>query len=78
MRSCNTSYCCCYKQPGKSQNCEPLESRHSVGFLKTDEGRSCLVETSLKFINVVSNVNKSQCQAQILTLMSIADWFQYF
>ena len=34
---------------------------------KTDEGRSCLVEMSLKFINVVSNVSKSQCQAQIWT-----------
>ena len=32
-----------------------------------------MVQTSLKFINVVSNVNKSQCQAQVLTLMSIPD-----
>ena len=27
-----------------------------------------MVETSLRFIDVVFNVNKSQCQAQILTL----------
>ena len=41
----------CFLPAWHAQNCEPLEIRHSVGFLKkTDDGRSCLVETSIKFL----------------------------
>ena len=50
-----------------------LESRYSVGFLKKTMNRlKAEVVWSKRlwsFINVVSNVNKSQCQAQILILM---------
>ena len=49
------------------QNYEPLESRH----ITTGEGRSYLVETSLKLINVVSNVNVSYECYKSITLSAL-------
>ena len=57
-----------------AQNCEQLESRHSVGFLKKPMKATVVWSKCLKSFNdVVFNVNESQRQAQILTLMSIPD-----
>ena len=56
-----------------AQNCEPLESSHSAGFKKKlMKAEVVWSKCFWSFVNVVCNVNKSQCQTQIVHL-----WLQF-